>query len=101
MSRQFQNKKLDLVNLDVVSADEVWTNTKKKNGKPVLRKDLNIFGRVDVGTSAFIKSTNRDGKNYKFIEDTSRLPKNAKNKIIDMFDNQNRRVAYLVKKKKK
>ena len=59
MSRPLRTKDKDLVNLRVVTADEVWT--KKKSGKMVLRKDINIFGRIDKGTSAFITSTNMTG----------------------------------------
>ena len=52
MSRPLRTIDKDLVNLRVVTADEVWT--KNKSGKMVLRKDINIFGRIDKGTSAFI-----------------------------------------------
>ncbi|MBQ8749242.1 MAG: hypothetical protein IJZ29_02070 [Clostridia bacterium] len=99
MSRKFQNKKLDLVNLDVISADKVWDWSKKRNGKPTLRSDLDFFGRVDKGSSAFISSTNKSGQNYKFVEDSVLLPKTIKNKIINLFHNGNRKIAYLVKKK--
>ena len=99
MSRQFQSKNKDLVSLDVVSADDVWDFKHKRNGKPTLSNKYDIYGRVDKGSSAFIKSTNKVGGNYKFIEDTHKLPKNAKNKIVNMFDNNNKKVAYLVKKK--
>lgn len=100
MSRVFQNKRLDLVNLEAVTSDEVWDIKSIKNGRPTIRKDLNIFGRVDKGTSTFIKSTNKFGKNNKFIEDTSKLPKKIKNEIVDLLDNKNKKVVYLVKKKK-
>lgn len=100
MSRKFQHKNLDLVSLEPISADKVWNKKVKRNGKPTLRKDFDYYGRIDKGTSAFITNTNSTGENFKFIEDTSKLPKNAKNKIVDMFCNKNKRVVYLVKKKK-
>ena len=100
MSRNFQSKNKDLVNLEIKTADEVWDFKNKRNGKPTLSNKYDFYGRIDKGSSAFIKSTNKIGTNYKFIEDTYKLPKNAKNKIVDMFDNRNKKVAYLVKKKK-
>lgn len=98
MSRKFQQKNKDLVNLQVKTSDEVWNTD--KSGKVILNKDFDYFGKVDKGTSTFIKRTNRYGRSVKYIEDTCNLPKNAKNKIVDLFDNKNKRVVYLVKKKK-
>lgn len=96
MSRQFQQKNKDLVNLDIVESNKIWI---KKNGKYILNnKQYDIYGKVEKGTSAFIVQTNRYGEKQKFVEDTCKLPKNAKNKIIDLFNNKNKRVVYLVKK---
>ena len=97
MSRKFQGKNKDLVKLSVVTADKVWTTN--KNNKPVLRKDLDIYGRVDKGTSAFVTSTNLSGGNHKIVEDTSRLPKKVKNEIVNILKNDNKKVVYLVKGK--
>lgn len=96
MSRQFQQKNKDLVNLDIVESNKIWI---KKNDKYILNnKQYDIYGKVEKGTSAFIVQTNRYGEKPKFVEDTCKLPKNAKNKIIDLFNNKNKRVVYLVKK---
>ena len=100
MSRRFQEKNKELITLDVVSSDKVWDKSKLRNGKPTLKKDYSYYGRIDNGSSAFITKTNSTGDNFKFVEDTYKLPKNAKNKIVDLFDNKNKRVVYLVKKKK-
>ncbi len=100
MSRRFQEKNKDLISLDVVSADKVWDKSNRRKGKPTLRKTYDYYGRIDKGTSAFITKTNSTGESFKFVEDTHKLPKNAKNKIVDMFSNKNKRVVYLVKKKK-
>lgn len=100
MSRKFQQKNKDLVNLKVVTSDNVWDKQKMRKGKPTLRKDYDYYGRIDKGTSAFITATNSVGENFKFVEDTCKLPKVAKNKIVDLFNNKNKRVVYLVKKKK-
>ena len=100
MSRRFQEKNKDLISLDVVSSDKVWDKKNKRNGKPTLRKTYDYYGRIDKGSSAFITKTNFSGENFKFIEDTCKLPKNAKNKIVNLFANKNKRVVYLVKKKK-
>ena len=99
MSRQFQQKNKDLVNLEIVTADKVW-NYNSKSKKATMNTKYDYYGRVDKGSSAFITKTNSTGENYKFIEDTCKLPKNAKNKIVNLFDNKNKRVVYLVKKKK-
>lgn len=96
MSRNFQSKNKDLVNLKVASAKEVWT--KNKQGKYVFNKNYDIYGKIDKGTSAFVTTTNTKGKNNRFVEDTYRLPKKVKNEIVKHLYNNNK-VAYLVKKK--
>ena len=98
MSRNFQGKNKDLVNLRVATAEEVWT--KAKNGKSVLRRDIDIYGRVDKGTSALITSTNLSGGNHRVVEDTAKLPKRVKNDIVNLIKNKGRKVVYLVKGKK-
>lgn len=96
MSRKFQGKNKDLVNLQVVSSKEVWT--KNKQGNYVFNKKYDIYGKVDKGTSSFVTTTNTKGKNNRFVEDTSKLPKRVKNDIVKHLYNKNK-VAYLVKKK--
>ena len=100
MSRNFQGKNKDLVNLKLITAEQAWDKTIKRKGKPTLSKKYEFFGRVDKGTSAFVTSTNLIGENHKFVEDTAKLPKNLKNQIVDSFNNKNKRVVYLVKGKK-
>lgn len=95
MSRPFRDKNKDLVNIEVVTADSVWT--KGKDGKPKLRQDIEIYGRVDAGTSAFVTSTNLHGGNHRIIEDTCKLSKKTKNAIVRELKNNNRRVVYLIK----
>ena len=94
MSRKFQEKNKDLVNLVAVTSDMVWT---VKNGKARLRRDVDIYGRVDKGTSSFITSTNLKGEHHKFVEDTISLSNKTKNRVIDLLKNNNRNVVYLVK----
>lgn len=101
MSRKFQQKNKDLVNLEVVTADKVWNRDVRVNGKPTLSKEYDYYGKIEKGTSAFIVQTNRFGERPKFVEDTCKLPKVAKNKVIDILNNKNKRVVYLVKKKTK
>lgn len=98
MSRPFRGKNKDLVNLEVVTSDKVWTQT--KTGKPVLRRDIDIYGRVDKGSSAFVTSTNLSGGNHRVVEDTCKLPKKVKNGVVNLLKNKNRKVAYLIKAKK-
>ena len=99
MSRPFRDKNKDLVNLKVVPSSEVWTTNKK--GEPKLRQDIEIYGRVDKGTSAFVTSTNLTGGNHKVVEDTCNLPKRVKTGIVKLLKNEKRQVAYLVVTKKK
>ena len=96
MSRIFQSKNKDLVNLQVISSKEAWT--KNKQGKYVFKKKYDIYGKVDKGTSSFITTTNTKGKNNRFVEDTCKLPKKVKNEVVKHLYNNNK-VAYLVKKK--
>ena len=95
MSRPFRNKNKDLVKLKVVKSEDVWTTN--KNGKPVLRKDIDIYGRIDKGTSSIVTSTNLSGNNHKFIEDTCNLPKKVKGDVAKLLKNNNRTVAYLIR----
>ena len=99
MSRKFHKENKDLVGIKVVTADQVWTTD--KNGKRRLRKDIDIYGRVDKGTSAFVTSTNLTGGNHKIVEDTCELPKSVKNGVISLLKNKNRSVAYLIRTDKK
>lgn len=99
MSRKFQQKNKDLVNLEVVEATKIW---KKEKDKYVIDiQNYDVFGKVEKGSSTFIVETNKFGDKTKFVEDTCKLPKVAKNKIVDMFNNKNKRVVYLVKKRGK
>lgn len=96
MSR-FQEKNKLLSNLEVVESSKVWVKDKKNKYK--IDPKLEVYGKVEKGVSSCITSSNSRGENYKFIEDFSSLPKNCKNKVVDMFMNQNKKVVYLVKKK--
>ena len=55
MSRNFQSKSKDLVNLEIKTADEVWDFKNKRNGKPTLSSKYDFYGRIDKGSSAFLK----------------------------------------------
>ena len=97
MSRKFQEKNKELIGLTVVDSTKIW---KKKNGKYVMKDNINLYGKVDKGFSSAITTCNKKGQNHKFVDDFSDLPKNCKNKITDMFLNNKKKVAYLVKEKK-
>lgn len=70
MSRKNQSKNKDLCNLMVMTSDKVWVPGYKN-----LRKDLDIFGKVEKGFVSYVASTNSKGKNSKFVEDFSALNK--------------------------
>lgn len=93
MSRNTQIKSKDLCKLEVLTADKVWN----KNHK-TLRKDIDIYGKIEKSYTSYVSSTNLKGKNNKFIEDFSSLNKKTKNEIVNKFNNENRKVVYLVKK---
>ena len=95
MSRPFRGKNKDLVKLEVVTSDKVWT--RNKSGKPKLRSDIQIYGRVDKGTSAFVTSTNLSGGNHRIVDDTCKLPKKVKNDLVKTLKNKNKKVAYLIR----
>ena len=44
MSRLFRDKNKNLINLEVVSARDVWTKDKK--GKPILRNDIKMTKKM-------------------------------------------------------
>lgn len=94
--RKNQSKNKDLCNIEVLTADKVWNKDHK-----TLRKDLNIFGKVEKSYSAYVSNTNLKGKNNKFVEDFSALNKKTKNEIVNFFNNENRKVVYLIKKPNK
>ena len=96
MSREFREKNKDLVNLQVMPSAQVWHV--KGNGTYALKKDLDIYGRIDKGTSTFITSTNLKGERHKIVEDTCNLPKKTKNEIVKLLKNENKSVVYLIKK---
>lgn len=95
LSRKTQPKNKDLVSLAVVPREVVWTTD--KHCKYRLKSNLDIYGKVKKGFSVGVMSTNLRGENHKYVDDTARLPKNAKDKIVDMFYNNNKQVAYLVR----
>lgn len=97
MSRQFREKKQDLVKLSIITSDKAWDKKSLRKGKPTLSKKYDFYGRVDKGSSAFITNTNLIGENHRFVEDTNKLPKNLKNEIVNHFKNKNRKVVYLIK----
>lgn len=98
MSRNLQRKNKDLVNLEVLTSDKVWT--KGKNGKYQIYSDLNVYGKVEKGSDCFVTTTNKKGTNHRFVENTVNLSKKTKNEIVDNFLNKNKRVVYLVETKK-
>ena len=63
-----------------------------------MRTDIDIYGRVDKGSSSIVSSTNLNGSNHRFVDDFSALPKNIKNDLTKVFRNENRRVGYLVQR---
>lgn len=97
MSRPFRDKNKDLVNLQVVSSREVWERSAR--GKWRYKKGIDVYGKIERGTSAFVLNTNTRGENTRYIEDTSVLPKRVKKAVVKCLYDGNR-VAYLVKKGK-
>lgn len=93
MARKNQTKNKDLCNLQVLTADKVWNKDHK-----TLKKDLKIYGKVEKSLTSYVSATNLKGKNNKFVEDFSNLNKKTKNEIVNKFNNENRKVVYLVKK---
>lgn len=98
LSRDIQPKRKELINLDVMSSDQVFY--KNNAGKYKLKDDLEVFGKVEIGSTAFIKNTNKLGNSSRYVDDVYNLPKKTKNEIVRKFELENRKVVYLVKRKK-
>lgn len=90
MSSVYQPKRKEMARVIVVSTDEYSKN----------RKFLRYVGSVNRGFTNFITTRrNRKTGSAGFIDDTSSLPKRAKNDVVKFFtkySNRNRGVAYLV-----
>ena len=67
MLRVFRDKSKDFIKLEVNTADEIWDIKHKRNGKPTIRKDIEVYGRIDRGTSAIITNTNMIDENHKNV----------------------------------
>ena len=95
MSSIYQPKRKELANVKVVSSENFSKN----------RMQLKYVGSVNRGFSSFITTKrNKTTGCCSFIDDTSSLPKRAKNEVVKFFANKNNRnkgVAYLVVDKRK
>lgn len=100
MSSEFQPKNKRLNNISVMTSKDIWdkvgVDSKKK---PIfkLKKNVLMYGRVAKGSSAYISKCNRDGKNHKYVDDFSVLNVKTKKEICNLFENENKRVVYLVR----
>lgn len=104
MARVYQPKTKELANIDLKRAEDVWIKNEK--GKPVIRQELELVGKIDVNFPHVILKPNRPNCKTAFIEDFSALTKRTKGQVVDFFMNdkgakgRQRRVVYLVAKKK-
>ena len=96
MARKNQEKNKDLCNIKVITSDVAW-----EKGYKSLRKDLNFFGRVEKGSSAFVSNPNLKGTNDRYVDDFSSLNKKTKSEIVKKFKNEKRKVVYLIKEEPK
>ena len=96
MARKNQEKNKDLCNIKVITSDVAW-----EKGHKSLRKDLNFFGRVEKGSSAFVSNPNLKGSNDRYVDDFSSLNKKTKSEIVKKFKNEKRKVVYLIKEEPK
>lgn len=101
MSREFQPKSVDMVNLKAVPREAVWQKYKNSKGQIdyKIKDGVNVYGKVTKGYSSTISSFNRKNKNHKFLNDFHSLSKKNKNEITNLFMNKNKRVVYLIKTK--
>lgn len=99
MSSTYSKNKKELAGAKVISSKEVFT---KRNGRYVVRPDIDIIGKVDTSMSNFILKVNKRGGKPNFVDDVSELPKRTKSELVGHFydekGNRNKnKVAYLVR----
>lgn len=98
MSRYLKKDNKALAGLKVKFSNDIWDVDKKGNYR--LKKNINLFGRVDVKTPNMILKQDKNNKN-KFIDDFSALPRKTKENVANELMNNKRRVVYLVSEEKK
>ena len=98
MSRYLKKDNKALAGLKIKMADDVWQIN--KNGKARIKKNINLFGRVDVKTPNMILKQDKNNKN-KFTDDFSALPRKTKENVANELMNNKRRVVYLVSEEEK
>ena len=52
---------------------------KNNAGKYKLKDNFDVFGKVEIGSTAFIKNLNKLGNSSKYVDDFYNLPKKTKN----------------------
>lgn len=92
-SAKLQAKTTSFVGAKVVNSTDVW-DINPKTKKFRLREG--VIGRVSRGSSAFVASVSKTGKQVSYLQDSSHLTMTQKTAILRKFENENKTVAYLV-----
>lgn len=101
MSSTYSKNRKELAGLQLMNFEDV--TVKNKTGKPRLRRDLDIVGKIDRTIPNFILSPNELPRKTHFVDDTAALPKETKKKVVNHFMNERtktgrkRQVVYLVR----
>ena len=103
MSSTYSKNKKELAGAKVISSKDVFI---KRNGRYVVRPDVDIIGKVDTSMSNFVLKVNKRGGKTDYVEDDSALQKRTKSELVGDFYAENGlrnkpKVAYLIRTDRK
>lgn len=70
MSSTYSKNDKTYAGAQLLAAKDVWII---RNGKPILRKDIDIIGKVDVSMPNFVVKANNPNRNKKRFENGVRI----------------------------
>ena len=99
MSSTYSKNDKTYAGAQLLASKDVWII---RNGKPILRKDIDIIGKVDVSMPNFVVKANNPNRKTGYIDDISAFPDRVKNDLVNhFFDSHGKRtsakVAYIVR----
>lgn len=99
MSSTYSKNDKTYAGAQLLTSKDVWV---VKNGKALLRKDIEIIGKVDISLPNFVVKANNPNRKTGYVDDISAFPDRVKNDLVNhFFDSHGKRtsahVAYIVR----